>query len=153
METDYSTLKRQTLKELLEARGKVASNKSKAVLTAELMEGDRARSATPPAAMEETLYQREMRTRLEFLPQPISDAMLHMVMANVQEYVMAHSPQYTLSRAESTTGSLYNQVKPKIPYHAFKTFCEEKDEIDGYLQDFERLCDLHDLERTVWVPC
>ncbi|CAH2301898.1 Hypothetical predicted protein, partial [Pelobates cultripes] len=105
METDYTTFKRQTLKELLEVRGKSASNKSKAVLIAELMEGDRAHSSTPPPAREETPYQRELRTRLEFLPQPLPLDILTVLMADVQEYMMAQHHQGTPSRAESITTS------------------------------------------------
>ncbi|KAM4652272.1 LOW QUALITY PROTEIN: uncharacterized protein O3C94_014641 [Discoglossus pictus] len=34
--------------------------------------------------------------------------------------------------------------KPKLPYHAFKNYVETED-IDGYLHDFERLCQLHEI--------
>ncbi|CAH2276293.1 Hypothetical predicted protein [Pelobates cultripes] len=97
MGTDYTTLKRETLKELLEARGKIASNKSKAVLIAELMDRDRAHNSTP--AREETPYQREMRTRMEFLPQPVYLEILTVLMADVQE---RHRPGQNPSLPPST---------------------------------------------------
>ncbi|CAH2276764.1 Hypothetical predicted protein, partial [Pelobates cultripes] len=59
--------------------------------------------------MEETLHQREMRTRMEFLPQPVPMEILTVLMADVQEYVMAHRPQEAPSWAESITASVYSQ--------------------------------------------
>ncbi|CAH2308301.1 RUS1 family C16orf58 homolog isoform X1 [Pelobates cultripes] len=55
-------------------------------------------------------------------------------MADVQEYIMAQQHQGAPSRAESIATSFCAPVKQKIPYQAFKAFCEEKDEISsGYV--------------------
>ncbi|CAH2285942.1 Hypothetical predicted protein [Pelobates cultripes] len=59
--------------------------------------------------MEETPFQKEMRTRMEFLPQPVPLEILTVLMADVPEYVMAHRPQDSPSRAESTAASVISQ--------------------------------------------
>ncbi|CAH2272322.1 neuralized 4 [Pelobates cultripes] len=60
--------------------------------------------------MEETPFQKEMRTRMEFLPQPVPLEILTVLMADVQEYVMAHGPQDAPPRAESIT-SVVSQIR------------------------------------------
>uniref|UniRef100_A0A8C5PP86 Gypsy retrotransposon integrase-like protein 1 n=1 Tax=Leptobrachium leishanense TaxID=445787 RepID=A0A8C5PP86_9ANUR len=39
----------------------------------------------------------------------------------------------------------------KVPFQAFKEFRETEDEIESYLQDFERLCQVHEVHRADWV--
>ncbi|CAH2313257.1 Hypothetical predicted protein [Pelobates cultripes] len=77
MGTNYSLLKRSTLKELLEARGAIASNKAKAVLITELMEGDRAAAAAAPQMEGETHeFTAEFRARMALFPEPPSAEMV-----------------------------------------------------------------------------
>uniref|UniRef100_A0A8C5PNU8 CCHC-type domain-containing protein n=1 Tax=Leptobrachium leishanense TaxID=445787 RepID=A0A8C5PNU8_9ANUR len=39
----------------------------------------------------------------------------------------------------------------KVPFQAFKEFRETDEEIESYLQDFERLCRVHEVHRADWV--
>uniref|UniRef100_A0A8C5QTA7 CCHC-type domain-containing protein n=1 Tax=Leptobrachium leishanense TaxID=445787 RepID=A0A8C5QTA7_9ANUR len=39
----------------------------------------------------------------------------------------------------------------KVPFQAFKDFSETEDEIESFLQDFERLCQVHEVHRADWV--
>ncbi|KAM4612447.1 uncharacterized protein O3C94_022579 [Discoglossus pictus] len=141
MGTDYTNLKRATLKELLEARGIIASNKTKATLIAELMEGDRAAAAAPLMDCTQNEFGRELQSRLAFFPGTPPTETLERIMADVHEYIMEKQRADRRSR----------EGKPKIPYHAFKNYVETED-IDGYLHDFERLCQLHEINAADQVP-
>ncbi|CAH2329993.1 Hypothetical predicted protein, partial [Pelobates cultripes] len=93
MGTDYTLLKRSTLKELLEARGAIASNKAKAVLITELMEGDRAAAAAAPQMEgQNNEFTAEFRARMALFPEPPSTEMFNRLFADVQEYIMARGP-------------------------------------------------------------
>ncbi|XP_044146655.1 uncharacterized protein LOC122935008 [Bufo gargarizans] len=152
METNYATLKRTTLKELLEARGRKASNKTKATLVAELMEGDRATTAATPQETEPTEFARELNSRLAFYPNTPSVETLERLIADVHEYIVAkqNAIQRVGERAPAPTST--TQGKAKIPYQAFKNYTEGESDIDEYLQDFERLCQLHDISPADQVP-
>ena len=39
----------------------------------------------------------------------------------------------------------------KLPFRAFKLFKEGEEEIDAFLQDFERLCQIHEVLSQDWV--
>ncbi|CAH2330297.1 Hypothetical predicted protein, partial [Pelobates cultripes] len=85
MGTDYTLLKRSTLKELLEARGAIASNKAKAVLITELMEGDRAAAAAAPQMEgQNNEFTAEFRARMALFPEPPSTEMFNRLFADVQ---------------------------------------------------------------------
>ena len=144
MGTDYTRLKRQTLKALLEARGKIASNKNKATLIKELMEEDRAAMDARPETDRE--FELEFRSRIALYPSTPSMETHERVAADVHEYIMAiRGPQPQPLQVHPTPLSM-PQGKPKIPYQAFKNFTDTEGEIDGYLQDFERLCQLHNID-------
>ncbi|KAM4677976.1 LOW QUALITY PROTEIN: uncharacterized protein O3C94_009982 [Discoglossus pictus] len=151
MGTDYTNLKRATLKELLEAREIIASNKTKATLIAELMEGDRAAATAPLTDSTQNEFGKELQSRLAFFPGTPPTETLERIMADVHEYIMekqradGRSGEGSLITPRIVTG------KPKIPYHAFKNYVETED-IDGYLHDFERLCQLHEINAADQVP-
>ncbi|CAH2251037.1 Hypothetical predicted protein, partial [Pelobates cultripes] len=90
MGTNYALLKWSTLKELLEARGAIASNNAKAVLITELMEGDRAAAAAAPQMVGETHeFTAEFRARMALFPEPPSAEMVDRLFGDVQEYIMS----------------------------------------------------------------
>ncbi|CAH2327956.1 Hypothetical predicted protein, partial [Pelobates cultripes] len=66
MEANYGILKRLTLKELFGSPRQIASNKTKAMLIAELMEGDWSRNFHNMPATVETEIDREVQRRLAF---------------------------------------------------------------------------------------
>ncbi|XP_040271410.1 uncharacterized protein LOC120986769 [Bufo bufo] len=152
MGTNYALLKRSTLKELLEARGTVASNK--VILIAELMEGDRAAAAAaPPREEEPTEFEKEYRSRMALLPPALYDQMADRVFGDVQEYIMLRRSQMNQQTGErATTPVNILPGKAKIPYQAFKSYSEAEGEVDDYLQDFERLCQLHNISAEDRVP-
>ncbi|KAM4637041.1 LOW QUALITY PROTEIN: uncharacterized protein O3C94_018089 [Discoglossus pictus] len=146
MGTDYTNLKRATLKELLEARGIIASNKTKATLIAELMEGDRAAATCPLTDSTQNEFGRELQSRLAFFPGTPPTETLERIMADVHEYIMEKQQADRRSGEGSLITPHIVPGKPKIPYHAFKK------DIDGYLHDFERLCQLHESNAADQVP-
>ncbi|KAM4710135.1 LOW QUALITY PROTEIN: uncharacterized protein O3C94_000139 [Discoglossus pictus] len=151
MGTDYTNLKRATLKELLEARGIIASNKTKATLIAELMERDRAAAAAPLMDSTQNEFGRELQSRLAFFPGTPPTETLERIMADVHEYgngKAAGRPEVQRGVPNHTT---HTTGVAKIPYHAFKNYVETED-IDGYLHDFERLCQLHEINAADQVP-
>ncbi|KAM4702006.1 LOW QUALITY PROTEIN: uncharacterized protein O3C94_002931 [Discoglossus pictus] len=151
MGTDYNNLKRATLKELLKARGIIASNKTKATLIAELMEGDRAAATAPLTDSTQNEFGRELQSRLAFFPGMPPTETLERIMADVHEYIMVKQRADRRSGEGSLITPHIVPGKPKIPYHAFKNYVETED-IDGYLHDFERLCQLHEINAADQVP-
>ncbi|KAM4663490.1 uncharacterized protein O3C94_011742 [Discoglossus pictus] len=151
MGTDYTNLKRATLKELLEARGIIASNKTKATLIAELMEGDWAAAAAPLMDSTQNEFGRELQSRLAFFPGTPPTETLERIMADVHEYIMEKQRADRRSREGSQITPHIIPGKPKIPYHSFKNYVETED-IDAYLHDFERLCQLHEINAADQVP-
>ncbi|KAM4661922.1 uncharacterized protein O3C94_010563 [Discoglossus pictus] len=151
MGTDYTNLKRATLKELLEARGIIASNKTKATLIAELMEGDRAVATAPLTDSTQNEFGRELQSRLAFFPGTPPTETLERIMADVHEYIMEKQRADRRSGEGSLITPHIVPGKPTIPYHAFKNYVETED-IDGYLHDFERLCQIHEINAADQVP-
>ncbi|CAH2330373.1 Hypothetical predicted protein, partial [Pelobates cultripes] len=76
------------------AAGSKRSNKAKAVLIKELMEGDRAAAAAAPQMEGETHeFTAEFRARMALFPEPPSAEMVNRLFGDVQEYIMARRPQ------------------------------------------------------------
>lgn len=155
MESNYAGLKR-TLKELLEARGQRASNKTKAALIAELTEGDRARSMATETR--ESEFDREVKRRLAFYGENPSIELVQATMNQVHGLITAREERENQLRiAEQRalerplTSTLVPEPKLKVPHDAFKKFVEAEDEIDGFLQDFERQCTLYQVPAEDWV--
>ncbi|XP_077148222.1 uncharacterized protein LOC143808930 [Ranitomeya variabilis] len=175
MENNYQKLKRTTLKDLVEARGLIASNKTKADLIAAIMEHD---SAAPPNVnVEETEFQREVKNRLAFYgPNPAVE-IIREVMADVRtdlkekmaertrieltKMEMAERTKVELAKMEMAErreesqragGALASDQVPstvshkKIQYNAFQQLGEAEEDIDGFLQDFELQCALHQVK-------
>ncbi|CAH2331005.1 Hypothetical predicted protein, partial [Pelobates cultripes] len=55
--------------------------------------------------MEETQFEREMRTRLAFWPAPVSPEIMTIISADAQEYVMAQMNQAFSPQAETAVVS------------------------------------------------
>ncbi|XP_044132985.1 uncharacterized protein LOC122925703 isoform X1 [Bufo gargarizans] len=154
MEIDYSTLKRSTLKDLLEARGISASNKTKATLISEIMAEIRTEDDSVTAQRDETdgteqaEFQRHLLFRLSFYGENPPVEIISKTMTEVQEFITRQRRPQTPSPAVS----MVQEGKPKIPYQAFKMYVEAEEDIDAFLQDFERLCTLHKIHMEDWVP-
>lgn len=148
MEHHYARLKRSTLKDLLEARGKVSSNKSKATLITELMEIDQA--SNPPAdTSEATEFQRDVQWRLALYGTHPPQEVISQVLREVSQLRMAE-----LQRDQGAS-VMFNREAPaarkKLPYAAFRMFQDGEDEMDVYLQMFERQCGLQGVNKADWV--
>ncbi|KAM4707199.1 LOW QUALITY PROTEIN: uncharacterized protein O3C94_004274 [Discoglossus pictus] len=154
MEIDFATLKLSTLKDLLEARGIQASNKKKAVLITELMEEYRMdRDSVPEQGdsgenSEQVEFRRQVQFRLSFYGEQPSTEIISRTMTEVQEFMLRKQT----APERSSAINMPQEGKPKIPYQAFKTYVEAEEDIDAFLQDFERLCALHRISTEDWVP-
>ncbi|KAM4651996.1 uncharacterized protein O3C94_014325 [Discoglossus pictus] len=154
MEIDFATLKRSTLKDLLEARGIQASNKKKAVLITELMEEYRMDGDSVPEQgdsgenSEQVEFRRQVQFRLSFYGEQPSTEIISRTMTEVQEFMLRKQT----APERSSAINMPQEGKPKIPYQAFKTYVEAEEDIDAFLQDFERLCALHRISTEDWVP-
>ncbi|XP_073520136.1 uncharacterized protein [Phyllobates terribilis] len=182
MEDIYRKLKRNTLKNLVEARGLTASNKTKADLIAAIMELDNA--TTSNGNVEETEFQREVKSRLAlYAPNPAVQ-IIDKVMADVRtdldkKMEMERTERMELARMEMAERTKIELAKMEmaerrqeiqragealasspvpagvshkmIQYNAFRQLGEAEEDIDGFLQDFERQCTLHKVEPEDWV--
>ncbi|XP_044147113.1 uncharacterized protein LOC122935406 [Bufo gargarizans] len=107
MEIDYSTLKRSTLKDLLEARGISASNKTKATLISEIMAEIRAEDDSVTAQRDETdgteqaEFQRQLLFRLSFYGENPPVEIISKTMTEVQEFITRQRRPQTPSPAVS----------------------------------------------------
>ncbi|XP_044158302.1 uncharacterized protein LOC122944138 [Bufo gargarizans] len=107
MEIDYSTLKRSTLKDLLEARGISASNKTKATLISEIMAEIRTEDDSVTAQRDETdgteqaEFQRHLLFRLSFYGENPPVEIISKTMTEVQEFITRQRRPQTPSPAVS----------------------------------------------------
>ncbi|XP_040182571.1 uncharacterized protein LOC120915831 [Rana temporaria] len=150
MAQHYERLKRTTLKDLLEARGQVASNKKKATLIAELMEGDQT-SSMANVSQEEAEFQQKVMWRLNLYGPNPPPEMVTQVLEQVSAERRAQQASVNQGDSASLAGSINGGQRRKINYAAFKSFSDGEMEIDAYLQDFERQCALEGLESEQWT--
>ncbi|KAM4676056.1 LOW QUALITY PROTEIN: uncharacterized protein O3C94_008702 [Discoglossus pictus] len=115
------------------------------------MDGDRAAAAAPLMDSTQNEFGRELQSRLAFFPGTPPTETLERIMADVHEYIMEKQRADRRSREGSLITPHILPGKPKIPYNAFKNDVETED-IDGYLHNFERLCQLHEINAADQVP-
>ena len=148
----YEELRRATLKDILERRGRAASNLKKREIIALLLEMDaapgmeRVNVASPlDLTPEEIQFNRAVQIRLaHFGPNPSTD-----IVERVQAAVAAHQARERGAAAAEVPNN--NFARKKVPFAAFKNFVEAEGEIDGFLADFERQCALHQVPVDEWV--
>ena len=158
----YTRDSKQTLEELLEVRGRIASNKTERVIIAESMEIDQENgiAATPAVQeMETPVIQEEespanklMREKLAwFGPNPTPDVVLKVMDLLVNAELQLKLAAVQQAAAPSPSSEYSTADARKIPFSAFKAFDEKDCEIDNFLADFERQCNLHRIARGEWV--
>uniref|UniRef100_A0A8C5LYN2 Uncharacterized protein n=1 Tax=Leptobrachium leishanense TaxID=445787 RepID=A0A8C5LYN2_9ANUR len=163
----YADYKRDTLRNMLENRGGTPGSKSRDILIEELQRLDQgAASAALPAdtspvivtaGADESELQRKVRERAALYgAAPTEAVMQHLVREICQEEERRREREHELRLAEVRSQrdhSLRVERSPgrKVPFQAFKDFRETDEEIESYLQDFERLCQVHEVHPTDWV--
>uniref|UniRef100_A0A8C5WJH0 CCHC-type domain-containing protein n=1 Tax=Leptobrachium leishanense TaxID=445787 RepID=A0A8C5WJH0_9ANUR len=163
----YVNYKRDTLRNMLENRGGTPGSKSRDTLIEELqrLDQDAANTAlpadTPPVivatGVDESTLQRKVRERAAYYgAAPTEAVMQHLVREICQEEEREREREHELRLAElrgPRDNGLRGERSPgrKVPFQAFKDFRETDEEIESYLQDFERLCQVHEVHPTDWV--
>ena len=131
MAQHYERLKRTTLKDLLEARGQVASNKKKATLIAELMEGDQT-SSMANVSQEEAEFQQKVMWRLNLYGPNPTPEMVTQVLEQVSAERRAQQASVNQGDSASLAGSINGGQRKKINYAAFKSFSDGEMETHTY---------------------
>ncbi|CAH2314115.1 Hypothetical predicted protein [Pelobates cultripes] len=166
MEGWYTLLKQNTLKELLEVCGRIASNKTKRVIIAELMELDQENLVaatptiqemeTPAIRANESPANREIRERLAwFGPNPTADIVLQVPNAVAEEAKQKQKReielQMKLAETQQASSPSREHSTAETRKIIFSAFNENDYEIDSYLVGFERQCNLHRVATDEWV--
>uniref|UniRef100_A0A8C5PT83 Uncharacterized protein n=1 Tax=Leptobrachium leishanense TaxID=445787 RepID=A0A8C5PT83_9ANUR len=113
--------------------------------------------ATVPAEPEDSDFCRKMRERISMMGPAPSEAELRNLGRELgqeeeRERERVHELRLAEVRSRRSSRSPTDRYPGrKVPFQAFKEFREAEEEIESYLQDFERLCRVHEVHRADWV--
>uniref|UniRef100_A0A8C5WHT0 Gypsy retrotransposon integrase-like protein 1 n=1 Tax=Leptobrachium leishanense TaxID=445787 RepID=A0A8C5WHT0_9ANUR len=165
--TGYGAYKRDVLRGMLENRGGAPGSKSREAMMEELrrMDQEAAFAALPvdiapgpvPTEPEDSDFHWRVRQRVAMMgPAPTEAAMQNLIreVSQMEEREKDRAHELRLAEVQSRRSSRYPSDRStgrKVPFQAFKEFREAEEEIESYLQDFERLCQVHEVHRADWV--
>uniref|UniRef100_A0A8C5Q5A3 CCHC-type domain-containing protein n=1 Tax=Leptobrachium leishanense TaxID=445787 RepID=A0A8C5Q5A3_9ANUR len=170
----YSAYKRDILRGMLENRGGTPGSKIRDTLIEELQILDQGAAPTVvppvpltpapvpvPAADAGSVFERKVRQRVALFGAAPSEAAIHNAIQEIRQEEerdkesedrdKEREHELRLAEARSqrdTTPHPDRSTARKVPFQAFKDFREMEDEIERYLQDFERLCQVHEVHRA-----
>ncbi|KAM4691878.1 serine/threonine-protein kinase WNK4 [Rhinophrynus dorsalis] len=128
--------------------GQAASNKPKATLIAELMEGNRSSPARSETSQASEL-QREVQWRLALYGDNPPHEVIDRVLADATRLRALELQRDT--RESTPSDRVETRGRKKIPYQAFPKFEDDKDDLDRFIQIFERQCGLQEVDEADWV--
>uniref|UniRef100_A0A8C5Q937 CCHC-type domain-containing protein n=1 Tax=Leptobrachium leishanense TaxID=445787 RepID=A0A8C5Q937_9ANUR len=164
---EYGAYKRDVLRGMLEKRGGTPGSKSRDVMIEELRRLDQGAAfavlpadtapAPVPAESDESDLQQKVRQRAALYGSAPSEAVMQNLIREIsqeeeREKERAHELRLAEVRGRRDSSPRSDRsTGRKVPVQAFKEFRETEEGIESYLQDFELLCQVHEVHRADWV--